>query len=187
MSIRDVLVFTLETGQGLPNSNAYASLVEAENFMDRVLDSYKSAWIAADDFQKEQVLIWATQILDEYIVFPCNAYGVVPRRVSPTQALNFPCYGIISPSGWVMPSNVVPTFMKNASIMLAFELLQNNRIAEPIRGIESASVGPLSIQFSKNASQVAKVIPRSVMSIVSQYGGCVLGAVSVRAIPLYRS
>lgn len=185
MATRTPLVFIVENGTGLPDATSYVSVEEADQIMDRVPDQYKSGWLEMDEYQKQQVLIWGTQIFDDYVYFPCHPN----QKVSQAQALNFPRYGIYNQDGYQIPTNEVPDFVKRATVQLGFELGATNLLSEPVRGITSATVGPLSVTFAENYASQTRVIPRSIGGIVAPYCGVIRGtssATGLRAIPLYR-
>lgn len=185
MAIHTPLVFIVEDGTGKPDATSYASVEEADQIMDRVLDQYKAAWLEMDDYQKQQALVWGTQLFDDYVYFPCHP----TQKVHQSQALYFPCYGVYNQDGYQVGYNSVPPFVKRATVTLAFSLGAADLTSEPIRGITSATVGPLSVTFDENYSHKPNVIPRSIGGIVAPYCGVVRGAssVGIRAIPLYRA
>ena len=183
---RSPLPFVVETGTGNPLATSYVSVAEADTFLDRIPDSYKTVWIEADTFQKQQVLVWATQLFDDYVYFPNITQKYNNTRISRTQALHFPRAGLSDYDGWAIDQRSVPVFVKRATTQMAFELLKADRVVEPTRGLVSASVGPLSVQFSEDYSHLAKVIPRSVLAIVAPYGGCISGTSGIKSVPLVR-
>lgn len=187
MATRAILPFIVEDGSALSTANSYCSVLEADVYLDRILDSYKTAWTNADEFMKQQALVWATSLLDQYIYFPSLQQISRSIRLSPSQALQFPRAGLLDYDGYVINERSVPSFMKNATAQMAFELLKGDRSVEPTRGIVSASVGPLSVDFDTNYAHGSRVIPRSVLSIVSQYGGCLRGRGGTYSVPLFRA
>jgi hypothetical protein len=188
MATRTVLPFVVEDGTGLVNSTSYASVEFFDTYMDMMPDAYKSVFMAADTFAKQQVLVWATRLLDACVFFPSVNTSYRNTRVSQRQALHFPRAGMADADGWVIDSRSVPLFIQHATCQWAFELLQQpTLIDEPPRGIHSASVGPLSVQFDANYAHLPRAVPRSVRLIIGEYGGVVRGDVSVRAIPLFRA
>lgn len=184
---REVLPFIVEDGSGYPDATSYVSVLEADTYMDRILDAYKSAWTDSDEFQKQQMLVWGTQLFDEYVYFPNTTQGYRNIRTYRQQALQFPRSGLMDRDGYTIDYRSVPTFVKQATIQLGFELRKSDRVVEPVRGIVSASVGPLSITFDQNYSHQSRVIPRSVASIVAPYGGVIRGQPGIKSIPLYRA
>ncbi len=187
MATRSVLPFVVETGQAGSDSTSYCTVDFADIFLDRVPDAYKAVWLAADVFLKEQALVWATSLLDSYIYFPQYNQPYRSIRLTRNQALHFPRAGLSDYDGWVIDERSVPVFMQQATAMLAFELCKSDRVVEPTRGLISASVGPLSVHFDSNYSHTSRVIPRSVLAIVSPFGGRLRGAPGLKSVPLFRA
>jgi len=185
MATRTPLVFIVEDGSGKPDATSYLTVEEADGIMDRVPDEYKASWLSKDEYEKQQVLVWGTQIFDDYVYFPCHPN----QKTNQFQALNFPRYGIFNQDGYQIDAHSVPSFVKRAVTQLAFSLGATDLTSEPIRGITSATVGPLSVTFDDNYSHQTRVIPRSVGGIVAPYCGVIRGAsgLGLRAIPLYRA
>lgn len=171
----------VETGAGLSNANSYVTAAEFAAYMDRIPSVYKTAFTEADVYTREHVLIWATSLLDNNIVYPSCSYRRFER-----QSLQFPRIGIIDQDGWLVSETIVPRFVKDATCQLAFELLKTDLSVEPTRGIQSVSVGPVSVQFDVNPSHQSRLIPRSVLVIVAPYGGVLRGSMMYRSVPLYR-
>lgn len=184
---RAPLPFVVEDGSGLSTATSYCSVEFADEYMDRVLDAYKAVWLAADPFQKEQVLVWATQLFDDYIYFPNDDQRYRTIRTNRTQALHFPRAGMSDYDGYVIDHRSVPEFVKRATAQMAFELLKADRVVEPTRGLLAASVGPLSVHFDPNYAHLTRVIPRSVSVIVAPYGGRVRGLPGLKSVPLMRA
>lgn len=184
---RSPLPFVVETGEGLSTATSYVSIEYSDTYMDRILDSYKAVWLAADTFQKEQALVWATQLFDDYVYFPNYDQKYRNIRLSRTQALHFPRAGMSDYDGYVIDQRSVPEFVKRATTQMAFELLKADRVVEPTRGLLAASVGPLSVTFDPNYAHLTRVIPRSVIAIVAPYGGLIRGMPGLKSIPLMRA
>jgi hypothetical protein len=182
---RELLPFVVETGAGLTNATSYASVEFADEYLDRILDTYKSVWLASDIYQKQQSLVYGTQLIDDYIYFPNTTYQSI--RTSQYQALHFPRSGMVDYDGYTIPNNSVPVFIQRAATQMGFELFKADRTTEPTRGIVSATVGPLSVTFDQNYSHQTRVIPRSVSSIVAPYGGVVRGQSGIKSVPLFRA
>lgn len=179
------LTFVVEDGTGLSTATSYASVEAADAYMERVVDTYRSAWLDADTFAKRQALVWATGLLDQWVYFPGTKWGT--NRVKINQALQFPRYGIVDQDEYTVPSNIVPPFMIHATSQLAFELLKTDLSAEPLTGITSATVGPIAVDFDTNQAHKVRAIPRSVAVIVLPFGGVIRGSSGTKSVPLRRA
>ncbi len=172
----------LETGAGLTTSNAYASLTEAELILSSRPASFKTLWTAASNYEKEQLLIWSTALLDDWIIWP-------GFQVSSGQALGFPRFGVTNPDGYSLASYTVPPFVKRATVEMSLALLSENLTEEPARGLDLLKVGPITLDFNSKESEKPRVIPRSVFSILLPFG-CrmrLYGTASVGSLPLERA
>lgn len=172
----------VETGAGLTNANSFASLAEAEVIMAVRPAPFKIPWTESDNYKKEQLLIWATQLLIDWVIWP----GV---QSTSTQVLPFPRAGMVNPDGYLLPSFTVYPFVKRATVELALALASQNLNAEPSRGLDSLRVGPITLDFNARESEQARVIPRSVMAMLRPYG-CKLrsdAGAMIGSLPLERS
>jgi hypothetical protein len=187
MPTRVVLPFVVETGSGALSATSYVSVLDADLYLDHIPDALTTVWRNSSVFEKQQLLVWATQLLDQYVYFPNSSLAYDNRRVSQGQALNFPRVGMVDADGYVIDSHSIPPFIKNATIQMSYELSKLDRTVEPTRGIVSASVGPLSVTFDENYSHSTRVIPRSVLAILAPFGGCLRGGLGIKSMPVYRA
>lgn len=171
----------VEDGTGLSGANSYASRLELYEYSYRFPETYIAAWRQLDDFGVDQLGIWATALLDQWLIFD----GVF--RLYQGQRLNFPVTGLCDQFGVGLQPHPLPRFLKDATCQMAIELSRGDRTVEPTRGLESATVGPLSVVFDKNSANSARVIPRSVAVIVAPYGGRVRGSRGIRSVPVFRA
>lgn len=171
----------VEDGTGLSNANSYVTYAEMVSYAFRFPAAYKAAWLELDRYGIEQLGMWATALLDQWIYFE----GVT--QLYRLQALNFPVVGLVDQFGVSLNPQPIPQFLKNATCQMAVELSRGDRTAEPIRGLEAATVGPLSVVFDKNSANSARVIPRSVAVIVVPFGGIVRGRSGYKTVGIFRS
>ena len=154
------LAMLLETTPGDSLANSYCTRIEADDY--HKVHFYNSAWLAADDWQRESVLIWATRLLDEQV----DWHGYVE---SLTQSLRWPRAGVLDRDGRrYLDSTTIPVFLKQATAELARHLLIGDRTQERSFGIASVQADTVSVVFDKH--DVKPVLPPSVKSIVACYG-----------------
>jgi hypothetical protein len=147
----------LETGQIVSGANSYADRTFADAFLDRNI--YADGWVAATTADKEACLVWATQLLDDGVVW-------VGQRVSESQALGWPRYQVWDRDGYAIASNVVPTQVQRATSELARLLLLSDRTAEAeTLGYSELEAGPLRIAFDRRDQQ-KPVLTASVLSML---------------------
>lgn len=142
------------------NANSYCTRIEADDYHKTHL--YNSTWIAADDWQREAALIWATRLLDEQIDWK----GYVETT---TQALRWPRADVLDRDGRrYLDNTAIPLFLKQATAELARHLLAGDRTQERSIGIASVKADTVDVVFDKH--DVKPVLPPSVRSIVQVYG-----------------
>ena len=93
-------VSTLVTTAGASNANAYVTLVVADQYHeDR--PSVGTTWEDASDDEKNAAILWGTELLDSLMDWE----GEV---VDDIQSLLWPRYGLVYPSGYAVPSDIIP-------------------------------------------------------------------------------
>jgi len=148
------MVFVLETGAGLSNSNAYAGVAEANAyFADH---GAPAAWSSSSDPQKESALQLGSQYLDAVY-----HYGWKGDKRLSTQALDWPRVNVTDENGWPIASDIVPQRLKDACAELALRVRQGDTLlpdqsSPGTLGSKSVTVGPISISktFVGGQSQV---------------------------------
>lgn len=137
-------------------TNSYATVAEADTYLADRLDS--ATWTSAYATLKAQALITATSYLD--------GLRWLGSATSTSQALAFPRIGeIFDPrAGCVisLDSAVVPTRIVNATIELAFHLINNANILNEPSTSENVEVG--SITLTKMSS--VPVIPSFINNMI---------------------
>ena len=152
---------TLIATPGATDANTYATLVEANAYMDARL--HVEAWTAASPDNRNKGLLWATAQLDDLVTW----YGY---KVSTSQALRWPRSGLYDVDGQSITSTAIPQFLKDATAEFAFHLLSEDRTLETNRdleGFKSLKVGPLAIVVDPNTQK--PILPLSVQNIIRYY------------------
>lgn len=151
-------MITLETGEGLPNSNSYASVAA-------FIDYCHVRKIAAADAQTDDIaaaLIRATDLID-------TAYVFRSVRLTTKQALQNPRFG----------EDALNPQVVTATIELAILALTQDIFAAPERGILSKEVhaGKASSTTTYDPAQTVSdrfpAITRILRSIASRVGGSI--------------
>lgn len=158
LQVRDHLA--LIATPGAATANSYATLSEADIYHQVHL--YNSAWLTADDWQREAALIWATRLLDEQVDWMGNL-------TTNEQALRWPRSGVLDRDGCkYLDQSTIPLFLKTATAELARHLLGSDRTQERSFGIQSVVADTVEVTFDKH--DVKPVLPPSVVAIVAPYG-----------------
>ncbi len=176
------LTLIVETGEGLANSNTYASRATCDAFAESRL--YSTAWTSATDANKDAALVQATRTIDQEIQF-------AGYRANELQALQWPraeCPdpdappvggygGMVHPrfsSGQFVDSTIVPRAIVDACCELAIQMLAGDRTgdsqAEGVKRIDLA--GAIEIEF-KSGESAPLLIPRDVLNTLAKYGSAI--------------
>ncbi len=152
----------VETGDGLTNSNSYATEAEGNNYFASRLNS--DGWDNASSQNREVALVMATRILDDWIAWK----GI---KANETQALRWPRYSVYDQDGFLIENTVIPQWLKEATFEEAIYLLDADRTSEPdTKGFKELSVGSLKLVIDKMDRDSITVIPDMVIAIVEPYG-----------------
>lgn len=163
------LTLVVETGEGLPNSNSYCSVVYADTYMDGSL--YAATWIAATTQNKEKALVSATRMLDSRIRWK-------GRKTRRENALEWPRYCSFDRNGYWIPSDEIPDWLLAATAELALQFLSTNPNAEPAtKGITSVKVDTIAVSFDK--ADRPSAIQSNILSLISPYGTYMSSAVGI--------
>ena len=108
------LTLVVETGAGLANANTFASRTTVTERLEA--SPYSAAWVSVDPTTQDQCIVEATAWLSRL------DWDGVPTTLS--QALAFPRAWLRTPIGHVVSSNLMPTWLIEATSRLAFFLSQ---------------------------------------------------------------
>lgn len=137
-------------------SNSYASVGDGDSYASERLRS--EAWSDAATTDKTSALIQACERL--------QAELYVGVRVSFSQRLQFPRYGLFTNDGIWIDSNTIPDVVKRAQIELANVMLSGDDFNADtgLEGFKDVGVGPLSV--TPNNARKAGTLPVSVMRFI---------------------
>lgn len=139
---------TLVATSGSATANSFATIAECDTFCDARLNA--SAWTdETDDDQKARALIGATAELSARDWWD-------GKRATSTQALAWPRYFAKNPDdtwGLYFDSSIVPQRVKNATMELAFLLLESGTtdlsVLDPTIAVIEKTVGPLTTRYAE--------------------------------------
>lgn len=169
---------TIDATPNGPNANSFLTLAEATAYYDTRLPV--SEWEDADS--QEALLIMATRLMvsmyspsrklvrmtppeDSYYLVKPTWTGSVATS---TQSLPWGRIGMFDRNGNAIPSNVIPTDLKNATAELAIHLSKGDRTFDSdasVQGLKSVSAGSVSLSF-KDSFDATKVIPDVVFDML---------------------
>lgn len=161
----------LDATVGTPTANAYLTTVQATAFLTMRLDT--TAWTEASLSDQEAALQWATRLIDEQV----HWYGV---PTYPDQALALPQVGLVDQWGRVVPSDVIPAPVQQATALYALGLLEATADDAPAASgdlvIKSKKIGDTTITYQDVSSSTARApvspyaIPSEVKALLRPYG-----------------
>lgn len=160
--------YTVTAALSAPGNLAFSPVLASD-----VADNEAISRTTAND--KEKALVWATSLLDAMMEWE----GVItePGTWNGTeqvgiQALRWPRYPVANRDGnGYLNKDTIPADIERATVELALVLLTSDRFAMPSllgQGIQSASVGSLSVTVSKD--QVEDLIPPNIYALVAHLG-----------------
>lgn len=146
------MAFVPEDGTGLSTANSYITLAYAETYHD---DRGNTSWASATSSTQQAACIKATDYIQSNFIF---TGGVV---ASATQALQWPRYSAIDRNGNLIDSDSVPDVVKQATAILALEVVGGTDINAKIdRKTKREKAGPVEVEYMDGSA--ARVIYRQI-------------------------
>lgn len=160
-------------------SNSYVTLAESETyFADRIGKDDNGNWnktsagVSRTDAEKSQALVTATRRLDEE-----QFRGL---KVSTTQALKWPRVDVYDEDGITFDSEAIPERVKEATFIVALELLRADFLAENyMNNYKSLSTG--NFEFEQFTQQSAGRLPAEAVRLLRQVMTSASGGRLIRA------
>lgn len=153
---------------GATNADTYATLAEAQAYMDSL--AYKAAWASATQAAREGALRSACRKLDL-----CSWKGT---KTTGPQALEWPRYGVTDRSGYSIEASTIPTWLKNAQAEQALRELEEDRGSDPALGQPSrVKAGPIEVEMGQGTRKAPALLSDLVLQMVSPYLSSPVGSV----------
>jgi hypothetical protein len=146
----------------IKGSNSYVSVAEADTYFSLRLDV--AAWLAAEEEQKAQALVTATQILD--------SLDWVGIAISATQPLAFPRSGMYFDNkigNYILLPEGVPDRVLIATNELAYHLLNNDGVLDDVGSLTSLSVGQINLLIKHSPSTVPNQVKRYIRPLLDKH------------------
>lgn len=177
------MAFIVENGLGIEGATSYVTVEFCDGYNASQVDGQD--WADVDSADKKIRIMTASQLLDLNFDF----FG---RRVSRTQGLEFPRWGLKDRDGFMIPSAPLPNFLKCATAELARVLgsrfdaggsaTDTASSSSTAGAVEKITVGPISLSLGSASTTTTgtgsgavttatkiPVIPRSVVSWLLDY------------------
>ncbi len=164
-----------EDGTGLANANSFASVDEADAYNESQL--YGAAWTAAIPERKTAALVMATRLLDSACIWPGS------RTYPAVQALAWPRSNVVV-DGVAIPTNIVPTPVKNATCELARLLLSNDLTVDPAENnLKRINLGDSALEIEFRDGSKKQQIPTIISTLLAGFGSLpTSGGINLRPI-----
>lgn len=155
---------------GDPDANSYVTVAEATAYFG---DSFgKGLWASASEPDRESLVITASRMLDQYILW-------IGEKTSEDQGMEWPR------KGTKYADDIVPSKVKYATYELAYYILENNGVSFSNQAIDSVKVGPISVDFTANSVDAG--IPSFIENLVGDLGSpIIVGNQTVRMARMER-
>lgn len=108
----------VEDGTGVVTANGYATVAEIDDILSYQA-SANGAWTLLDDVAKANLIIWASQILDQRVKWE-------GRKMHETSGLAWPRCGVTDRENLPVDEDIVPLAVKQAVAVLANHLITFN-------------------------------------------------------------
>jgi hypothetical protein len=156
------LTLIKETGAGLVDANTYANAADGDAYHDGHL--YATAWTAATLANKEKALVFATRLIDA-------EYQFAGWKAHESQALQWPRMSCRNPDGEDdLPTDAVPSAVRDATCELARELLIVDRTGAPVgEGVRYTVDGTVQVGYDKRDRR--PIISHVAQAMLAKYGG----------------
>lgn len=142
---------------GAANSNSYVTVVEADAYFG---DSFgKGLWATASQTDREALIITASRMLDQYILW-------IGEKTSEDQGMEWPR------KGTKYADDIIPSKVKYATYELAYYILENNGVSFANQSIESVKVGPVAVEFLPNSVDAG--IPSFIENLIADLGSSII-------------
>lgn len=136
----------LVTTPGAADADSYASFDEYTAYW--TARGFNTAQLAAQQADVENLMRWATRLMDSIFTWTGSA-------VNSVQALAWPRSGMLTPNGFVIGTTTIPVQLKNAECEFAGILISGDRTADDpslkVIGsetmLDSVKAGPVMLKF----------------------------------------
>jgi hypothetical protein len=139
------MALEVEDGSGKTNSESYASVTHADDYHT---DHGNTLWFTMSTTEKEQALRRATDYITQ--TYRSRWAGT---RVTTTQALDWPRYGVVIDLITSIESTIVPHDIRHACIDLAFKAAGGDLIPDITQSAIRKKVGDIEIEYDKLSPQ----------------------------------
>jgi hypothetical protein len=158
--------FVVETGEADPDANSYCSVEFADDYIETNIHQ-SEAWLDLEEEDKQRLLVRASKTIDYR--FKWNG-----TRVDPDSGLKWPRAGVYDEDSFVIPDDMIPRILKEATAEFATYLMNDDWTAprenDQFRRLQ---VDVIDVQF--NTDYRRAYIPDTLVQMLSGLGSGITG------------
>lgn len=153
--------FVVETGEGNPDANSYASVEFADDYV--VMNPFASAqWALLDREEKEHLLARASLIIDRRVKW-------AGERVHRDSGLRWPRAGVLDEDGFLIPDDEIPDALIEATVEFATYLMSEDWTqSSGTSGFKEIKVDVIELVIDETKTRSA--LPDTVMAMLDFLG-----------------
>lgn len=154
--------FVVETGNGDPDANSFASVFFADDYIASNVFAF-SAWDALDPEDKERFLVRASLYISRMVKWAGS-------KTDPENGLPFPRTGVYDSDGFEVPADSVPILVQQATCEVASQLASGNDWTSKSNtyGMTEIQVDVIDIKFDSSMTRAS--LPDFVMQMLADFG-----------------
>jgi hypothetical protein len=153
--------FVVETGAGDPAANSYCDVQFADDYIYANVYT-NTAWAALEDDDKQRFLVRASKYLDRTVQW-------AGEKIEEDSGLRWPRAGVYDVDGFLIPSDVIPQQLMEATSEMAAALLNNDWTSpQTTRGMKEIQVDVIELKFDTEVQRGS--MPDIVMQILEGLG-----------------
>jgi len=147
----------VEDGSGLPNSESYVSVAEADTYHS---NRGNTDWAALTTTQKEQLLRGATDYMVAVYRLRWDGYRYVNTQALDWPRIYVPVRDICSVNAYpeYVDFDIVPTLVKNACAELALKANTETLLDDQGQVTIREKVGPIEVEYDKFSPQYKRYL-----------------------------
>ena len=156
------MALTVENGTGLTNAEAYISVADANSYHNL---RGNTTWLTITTQEAEEALRRATDYMQQVYNGLWDGY-----RTNETQGLDWPRKFVTDADNYsraYIPSNVIPTDIKNACAELAWKAAQGELLADLTQAVKREKIDVLEVEYSEFSPQTKRYV--AIDKLLSKY------------------
>jgi hypothetical protein len=152
-------------------SNSYATLSEANTYMETVRSDDEKTWLKQTDSTRERLLILATRLIDDHWIFLGTKTGTDQSLQWPRNSVAVDGKFAAAATLTYLDSDIIPSWLQNATAELARICVDTDPTADPDgAGLRQVGMSGLVVTFNEKDRMASGVMKTPVYGIIRKYG-----------------